>query len=274
MNKPLIIGFSIILFMGSLALLAPFLAPYDPLSFQDLAHEYAPPNTEHFLGQGERGSDIFSQLVYGARLSLIVAIITTLVTCLTGLILGSLSAYFGSWIDTLIMRLVDMLLAFPGILFAICIAAFLTPSVANVILALSVTGWTSYARLVRGQILSVKEKEYILSVNALGLSHSRIILRHIWPNIFTPLLVQASFGMASVIIAETSLSFLGVGVGDVSSWGLMIDQARGHLLNTSRLHLLFPPLIAIMLTVLGFNFLGDGLVQKLDPTFKGRKYVL
>src|SRR3989338_3597579 len=148
MNKPLIIGFSIILFMGSLALLAPFLAPYDPLSFQDLAHEYAPPNTEHFLGQGERGSDIFSQLVYGARLSLIVAIITTLVTCLTGLILGSLSAYFGSWIDTLIMRLVDMLLAFPGILFAICIAAFLTPSVANVILALSVTGWTSYARLV------------------------------------------------------------------------------------------------------------------------------
>src|SRR3989338_4138942 len=274
MNKYLIIGGIIIVFIGTLALCAPLIAPYDPLVFQDLPHEFAPPSSQHILGQGERGGDIFSYLVYGARLSLIVAIITTFITCFTGLILGSLSAYFGSWVDTLIMRIVDILLAFPGFLFAICIAAFFTPSIANVILALSVTGWTSYARLVRGQILSVKEKEYVQSARALGLSHVRIILKHIWPNIFAPLLVQASFGMASVIIAESSLSFLGVGIGEASSWGLMLDEARGHILNLSRSHLLFPPLIAIMTTVLGFNFLGDGLIQKLDPTFRGRKYVI
>lgn len=221
------------------------------------------------MGQDEYGADVFTNLVYGARLSLYVSVVTTFFCCLIGLIFGSFAAFFGKWVDQLLMRIVDVFLAFPGILLAIGIAALLERSAHNIILALTITGWTSYARLVRGQILSIREKEFIISARALGFSNARIVAKHVWPNILAPLFIQASFGMAGVIIAESSLSFLGVGTGgDLSSWGMMLDQARRHISDISRIHLLLPPLFAIMMTVLGFNFLGDGLLQKCDPSRK------
>jgi len=259
--------------MLGIAIFAPYLTSY-PLSFQDLPHQFAKPTLNHFLGQDEYGSDIFTHFIFGARISLYVAILTTFFCCLIGLIIGSIAAYYGKWADALLMRIVDIFLAFPGILLAIGIAAVLQErSANNVIFALSVTGWTGYARLVRGQILSLKEREYVISARSMGLTDTQILTRHIWPNLLGPLLVQVSFGMAGVIIAESSLSFLGVGVGvESASWGLMVDQARRHIADISRIHLLLPPLFAIMITVLGFNFLGDGLLKKLDPSLKGRKY--
>ncbi len=273
-NKFLTIGSLIVGTMVMISLCAPFLSSY-PITYQDLPHQYAEPSSKHLLGQDEYGSDIFTHLIYGARLSLYISIITTFLCCFIGLIIGSISAYYGGKLDTLIMRIVDIFLAFPGILLAIGIAAILERSANNVILALTLTGWTGYARLTRGQILSLKEKEYVLGAHALGLSTLRIVSRYLWPNLFSSLLVQASFGMAGVIIAESSLSFLGLGAGgQIASWGSMIDQARRHIQDITRIHLLLPPLFAIMLTVLGFNFLGDGLLRKWDAKLVGRKYGL
>ncbi|MBI2609422.1 MAG: ABC transporter permease [Deltaproteobacteria bacterium] len=267
-NKFLFIGFVLVFLISFLGIVSPYLTSYTP-SYQDLSHRFAGPSFKHILGQDEYGADVFTNLVYGARLSLYVSVVTTFFCCLIGLIFGSFAAFFGKWVDQLLMRIVDVFLAFPGILLAIGIAALLERSAHNIILALTITGWTSYARLVRGQILSIREKEFIISARALGFSNARIVAKHVWPNILAPLFIQASFGMAGVIIAESSLSFLGVGTGgDLSSWGMMLDQARRHISDISRIHLLLPPLFAIMMTVLGFNFLGDGLLQKCDPSRK------
>ncbi|MBI2026331.1 MAG: ABC transporter permease [Deltaproteobacteria bacterium] len=271
-NKFLILGIIIISFMSLLALLSPYLSPYS-LNYQDLPHRFDLPNKSHLLGQNQYGGDILTHLLFGAKISLSIAITTTLICCVFGMIFGTIAALGSSKIDSILMRVVDIFLAFPGILLAIGISSILEPAAHNVIFALCATGWTSYARLVRGQVLSLKEQDFVQSAKALGASSKRVVLCHIWPNLMGALIVQASFGMAGVIIAESALSFLGIGVGaDSSSWGLMIDEARRYMTHASRLHLLLPPLLAIMVTVLGFNFLGDGLLQKLDPRLEGMRY--
>ena len=260
-NRLAWVGLVVIIILVGTALLAPVLTPYDPLAI-DLAGELEGPSPNHPLGQDKLGRDILSQIIYGARVSLLVGLVVVGVSMIIGVALGALAGYFGGALDTVMMRIVDILLAFPGILLAIALAGILGPSLKNIILALCVLGWVGYARLVRGQVLAEKNKEYVVAAKAMGGSCSRIIIRHILPNVFAPVIVEVTFGLAGVILAESSLSFLGLGPQDVPT--------RGRLLNEGAQYLLFAPHVAtfpgmaIMLTVLGFNFLGDGLRNRWD----------
>ncbi len=260
-NRLAWIGLTIIGLLLVTALLAPFLAPYDPLAI-DLRGELEGPGAGHPLGQDKLGRDILSQVIYGSRVSLVVGLVVVGISLIIGVSLGATAGYFGGIFDTLLMRVVDILLAFPGILLAIALAGILGPNLRNIILALCVLGWVGYARLVRGQVLAEKNREYVLAARALGASHPRIILRHILPNCFAPVIVQATFGLAGVILAESSLSFLGLGPQDVPTWGRLMNEGAQYLLFAP--HVAIFPGIAIMLTVLGFNFIGDGLRNKWD----------
>jgi peptide/nickel transport system permease protein len=244
------------------ALFAPLLAPHDPLS-QDLDEDLVSYSVEHLLGTDKLGRDILSRTIYGARISLIVGCATVALSVTIGFALGSLSGYFGGWVDQSLMRLVDILMAFPGILLAIAFTAVLGPGLDHVVLALCLIGWTSYARLVRGEILTLREQEFILAARALGCRPMRIILRHLLPNLLPPLLIQATFGLAAAIVAEGSLSFLGLGVEPPTpSWGSMLNDGRQFLLVAP--HLTSYPGLALMLTVLAFNLVGDALQDRLD----------
>lgn len=245
------------------AVFAPWIAPYDPMAIA-LENEFAPPSTEHLLGCDANGSDIFSVIVYGSRIALQVGVLATLSSVTLGLILGSIAGYFGGWKDSVLMRILDVIFAFPGIILAIAIASMLGPSQLNLILCLVATGWAGYARLVRGEVRAIRNLEYMEAARSLGLGHGRIFLFHLWPNILSPLLVSATFGVAGTIIAEASLSFLGVGVPPgTPSWGALLSFGRDVLLEAP--HVATFPGLAIMLTVLGFHMLGEGLRQKLDP---------
>ncbi len=245
------------------ALLAPVLAPYSP-NRQDLSQGLTPPSSRHFLGQDKLGRDIFSRIIFGARISLLVGVVTVGVSSLIGILVGAIAGFWGGLVDEIIMRLIDILLAFPGILLAIALMAILGPSLGNVILALCLIGWVGYARLVRGEILSLKEREFIVAARAVGSSNRRIILRHILPNILSPVIVQVTFGLAGAIVAEAGLSFLGLGVQPPTpSWGAMLNEGRQFLLLAP--HLSIFPGLAIMLVVLSFNFVGDALRDILDP---------
>ena len=244
------------------AVLAPALAPHDPAR-QDLTRDLQLFSAEHPLGTDKLGRDILSRTIFGSRVSLLVGASTVLISLSIGLLVGSLSGYYGGWLDLLLMRAVDVLMAFPGILLAIAFSAVLGPGLDHVILALCLIGWTGYARLVRGEILSLKEKEYIQAARAMGCRPARVIVRHLVPNLLPPLLIQATFGLAGAIIAEGSLSFLGLGVEPPTpSWGSMLNEGRQFLLVAP--HLTTYPGLAIMLTVLGLNLLGDGLQNRLD----------
>jgi len=243
------------------ALVAPFVAPYDPLAI-DLRGELEGPGAGHPLGQDKLGRDILSQVIYGSRVSLVVGLVVVGISLLIGVSLGAAAGYFGGVFDSVLMRIVDILLAFPGILLAIALAGILGPNLRNIILALCVLGWVGYARLVRGQVLAEKNREYVLAARAIGASHSRIIVRHILPNCFAPVIVEATFGLAGVILAESSLSFLGLGPQDVPTWGRLLNEGAQYLLFAP--HVATFPGIAIMLTVLGFNFIGDGLRNRWD----------
>ncbi|MGA1875760.1 MAG: nickel transporter permease [bacterium] len=265
-NKLTILGFAIIAAFIIMALFARSLTPYSPNQI-DLAHRLTEPNRNHLLGQDNLGRDILSRIIYGSRISLWVGFSTITVSAFIGFLLGSLAGYYGGWIDELIMRLVDILMAFPGILLAIALMAVLGPSLNNVILTLCLIGWVGYARLIRGQVLFLRETEFVLSAKALGLGSLRIIFRHLLPNVLGPLIVQATFGMAGNIVAEAGLSFLGLGVQPPTpSWGAMLNEGRSVLLNTP--HLTTFPGLAIMFIVLGFNFIGDGLRDAVDPKMK------
>lgn len=245
-----------------LALFAPWIAPYDP-GTQALDSGLSPPSVSHWLGQDKLGRDIFSRLAFGSRVSLAVGLGTVSISLLLGLLAGSLAGFFGGRTDRLLMRLADMLLAFPGILLAIGITAVLGPSLRNVLIALSVLGWVGYARLVRAQVLQVRELEFVQAAQAVGSPPARLLLRHILPNALSPILVEATFGIARAIVAEAGLSFLGLGVQPPTpSWGAMISEGR-HFLFVAP-HLTLAPGIAIMLTVMAFNFIGDGLRDALD----------
>lgn len=245
------------------ALAAPWLAGFDP-GAQDLTGALSGPSGLHLLGQDEQGADILSRLLYGARISLIVGLATVVVSSLIGVSVGVVAGYAGGWIEQVTMRVVDVLLAFPGLLLAIALVAVLGPGIGNVVIALSVLGWTGFARLARAQVLSVKTMDYVQAAHALGASHGRLMLRHILPNMMAPLIVQASFAVAGAILAEASLSFLGLGVQPgTPSWGAMLSDGKHVLFDAP--HVSIFPGLAIMFVVLGFNLLGDALGDVLDP---------
>jgi peptide/nickel transport system permease protein len=261
-NKLALVGALIILALIVTAIFAGFIAPYNPLE-QHIIERLSPPSKGHWFGQDEIGRDILSRIIYGSRISLRVGIFTVSISLVIGLIIGSISGYYGGLVDELFMRVVDILMAFPGILLAIAMVAVLGPSLNHVILALCLIGWVGYARLVRGQVLYLRELEYVAAARALGASPARIITLHIVPNLIAPVIVEATFGMAGAILAESSLSFLGLGAQPPTpSWGSMLNVGREFLLIAP--HTTTFPGLAIMLVVLGFNFLGDGLRDYLD----------
>ena len=246
----------------AVALAAPLLAPVDPAQ-PNLSENLSPPSLAHPFGQDRLGRDILSRIVYGSRVSLLVGVSTVAVSLTLGTALGLFSGLAGGWIDEIVMRAIDVLLAFPGILLAIAISAVLGPSLTNVVVALSVIGWTGYARLVRAETLSLRERAHVESAIALGATPSRVVLCHVLPLLAGPLAVQATFGFAGAIVAEASLSFLGLGTQPPApSWGAMLNEGRSFLLVAP--HVALFPGVAVLATVLGINFLGDGLRDWLD----------
>jgi len=247
----------------ALALFGPVLSPYDTSS-QELARRLEGPSAGHPFGLDELGRDILTRIASGARISLMVGLAVVSVSSVVGMFFGSIAGYFGGRVDDVISRVIDVLMAFPGILLAIALVAVLGPSLVNVVIALSVIGWVGYARLVRGQALRAREFEFVQAARALGANPGRIVLRHVLPTAFPSVVVQGTLGMAGAIIAEASLSFLGLGVQPPTpSWGTMLDAGRSHLFDAP--HLTIFPGMAIALLVLGFNFLGDGLRDRIDP---------
>jgi peptide/nickel transport system permease protein len=241
---------------------AEWIAPYDPAE-QVLAENLSPPSPQHLLGQDKLGRDILARIVYGTRVSLAVGVVTVGISLLIGAAIGALAGFAGGWVDELLMRAVDVLLAFPGLLLAIALTGVLGPSLRNVVIALSLIGWTGFARLARGEIVRLREREFVEAARALGVPEGRILFRHLMPLLATPLLVQATFGMAAAIVAEASLSFLGLGAQPpTASWGAMLNDGRAFVLVAP--HLTVFPGLAILVTVLGLNFLGDGLRDHLD----------
>ncbi|MBX5480984.1 MAG: ABC transporter permease [Myxococcaceae bacterium] len=261
-------GLGVALALVATAVFAPVLATHDPRAI-DLAAELAGPGRDHLFGAAENGVDVLSQVVYGARVSLVVSVFAVLLSAAVGVTLGGIAGYVGGIVDEVLMRVVDVLLAFPGILLAIFITAVLGPSLANVVFALTVTGWTGYARLVRAQMLTLRERDYVQAARALGAKGNRILFRHLLPNAAGPILVQATFAIPGAILAEASLSFLGLGAPPgTPSWGALVDQGTQYLLVAP--HIALFPGLAIAITVLGFNFLGDALRDALDPKRRER----
>ena len=257
------VGAAIVLLTVIGAIIAPWAVPYDPAG-QELALRLERPSFAHPFGLDELGRDIFSRVLAGARISLFVGLTVVGISSLVGVLLGSIAGYFGGWLDDVISRTIDVLLAFPGILLAIALVAVLGPSLSNVVMALSAIGWVGYARLVRGQVLKARELEFVQAARALGAGTPRILLRHVVPTTMPAVMVQATLGMAGSILAEASLSFLGLGVQPPTpSWGTMLNGGRLHLLDAP--HLTIFPGAAIAVLVLGFNFLGDGMRDAVDP---------
>jgi len=258
------VGFAAALVLVLAALLAPWIAPADPAA-QNLPARLQGPSQAHWMGTDELGRDTLSRTLYGARISLLVASSVVCGCGFTGLVIGMLAGYAGGWFDRFVnLLLINAFLSFPGILLAIAFAAFLGPGISKVILALIITGWAGYARLARAQVLKVKELEFVLAARSLGAPHLRILVAHLLPNILQPVLIQATIGMAGAILAESTLSFLGLGVlAPVPSWGAMLNDARSHLFDAP--HLVIFPAIAVMIAVLAFNLLGDAWRDWLDP---------
>jgi peptide/nickel transport system permease protein len=273
MNRLSSFGLVIILIFSLTAIFAPLLAPCDPTKQEQLPagmsiEERLQPTMAHPFGRDDLGRDVLSRVIFGARISLEVGVIVVLISALLGILIGAVAGYYGGWIDRILSGfLFNVFLSFPGILLAIAMVAFLGPGIRNLIIALSVIGWVGYARLMRGQVLKVREYDYVTAARALGAGDWRILTRHILPNAIQPLIVQASLGMAGAVLSEASLSFLGLGVQPPTpSWGVMLNDARSFLRIAPTL-LLFPGL-AVMLTVLAFNFVGDGLREWLDPRMR------
>jgi peptide/nickel transport system permease protein len=264
-QQPLaVLGIALLALFVICAIFAPWLAPQDPARL-DLTGRLMTPSVAHWFGTDELGRDILSRTLYGARISMVVAVSVVGLSLAVGLVLGCLAGFYGGWTDTVVnVYVTNAFLALPGILLAIAFVAFLGPGLLNLILALAISGWVGYARLVRAQVMAVKEREFVEAARALGASDLRVICRHILPNILQPLIVQAAIGMAGAVLAEATLSFLGLGIpAPAASWGSMLNDARSHLFDSP--HLVFFPAMAVMLSVLSFNFIGDALRDYLDP---------
>ena len=271
MNRLAIFGLVFIALLVVVALFAPWIATHD-VGVPDLLARYKGPSAEHWLGTDATGRDIFSRVVFGARISLRVGIVVVGVSAVVGTLIGSLAGFYGGWVDRVVSGYVlNVFLAFPGLLLAIAMVAFLGAGLNKLILALCIIGWVGYARVMRAQVLKVREYDFVQAARALGARDWRILLFHVLPNAVQPLIVQASLGMAGAVLAEASLSFLGLGVPPPApSWGVMLEEARDLATLQRAPHAMLVPGIAIALTVLAFNFLGDGLREYLDPRQRKR----
>lgn len=293
MNRTAYIGIGIAALLILVAIFAPLLAGYDVAAI-NLANKYAAPSAAHWFGTDALGRDVFSRLVFGARISLKVGIVVVIVCATVGTIIGAIAGFYGGWIDKVLNGYIfNVFLAFPGLLLAIALAAFINErdlfsrllgaggadvlikivgeGLSKMLFALCIIGWVGYARVMRGQVLKVREYDFVQAARALGASNFRLLFTHILPNSVQPLIVQASLGMAGAVLSEASLSFLGLGIAPPQpSWGTMIEEARGLDTLYNAPHVLFFPGIAIALTVLAFNFIGDGLREYLDPKQRKR----
>jgi peptide/nickel transport system permease protein len=263
-NRIAVIGLIVIICLGLLALLAPLIAPFDPIEHH-IIDRLKPPSAIYLLGTDELGRDLFSRLLYGARISLVIGFVAQGVSMTIGIFFGLLSGWYGGWIDDLIMRMTDIFFAIPGLMFLIVWVTIFEPGPFSIFLALGLIGWPGLARVMRGQVLSIKELEYVISAQALGASTRHILLNHILPNAIAPMIVLAALGIAGAILSEATLSFLGLGIQIPNpSWGTMVQYGKNYL-PTGQWWLAVIPGLVIMLTVLGFNFVGDGLRDALDP---------
>ena len=267
-NKLAVVGLVLLGLIVVLSLLAPVLATHDPAE-QNLLYKLKPPSSEHLLGTDDLGRDIFSRLLYGGRVSLTVGLLAVLGSMTIGTTIGAIAGYYGGKIDNVLMRFVDVMIAFPQILLLIAVVSILKPSLQNMIIVLMVLGWTGTARLVRGEFLSLKNREFVLAARTIGMKDRRIIFSHILPNAMSPIIVAATLGIGGTILVESTLSFLGLGVQPpTASWGNMLQGAQSiTILLTAPWYPIFPGLM-ILLTVLSINFIGDGLRDALDPRLK------
>ena len=268
LRSPLTVaGLALILIFGLSALLAPVLAPMDPLE-QNLSQRLEPPSPAHWLGMDQLGRDMLSRLLFGARISLIVGVGVVGTAGTFGTLVGLIAGYLGGLVDEALMRVTDIFLAFPALILAMAIAGALGPSLNNAMIAIAVVSWPVYARLVRGQVLSLREREFVEAARSLGASAPRILWRHILPNTLAPILVQASFDMGGAILSAAGLSFIGFGAQPpIPEWGVMISEGRKYI--STQLWLSLFPGLAILFTVAAFNLIGDGLRDALDPRLRG-----
>lgn len=265
-NKLAIVGLSLVTFFILLAIFAPLIAPYE-YADQKLSDKHLAPSSEHWFGTDEFGRDIFSRILYGSRISLWVGFISVAGSVIVGSFLGIIAGYYGKWVDTIISRIFDIILAFPSILLAIAVVSALGPSLRNALIAIAIINVPTFGRLLRSRVLSVKEEEYIVAAKAIGMKDSRILIHHILPNSLAPIIVQGTLAIATAIIECAALGFLGMGAqAPTPEWGKMLADSREFILQAPWT-VLFPGL-AIMLTVLGFNLMGDGLRDALDPRMK------
>jgi len=258
------VGVVLVVIFVIFAVIASWIAPQDPAHI-DLPTRLSSPSTAHWFGTDELGRDILSRVIYGSRISMLVGSSVVAVSLALGLIIGSIAGYYGGRLDRFVNVVVmNAFLSFPGILIAIAFVAFRGPGIFNLVLALSLGGWVGYARLVRAQVLAAREREFVEAARALGASDLRVVVHHILPNIIQPVVVQAAIGMAGAILAEATMSFLGLGVPPpTASWGAMLNDGRAHLFDAP--HLVIFPALAVMLAVLSFNFIGDAMRDYLDP---------
>ena len=260
-------GLALIAILALIAMSAPLVAPADPLK-QVLSTRLKPPSRDHWLGTDQLGRDVLSRMIYGARISLLIGTVVVGLAASLGTLVGLVAGYVGGWLDEGLMRLTDVFFAFPALILAMAISGALGPSLTNAMIAIAVVSWPVYARLVRAQVLSLREREYVEAARSLGASAPRIVWQHILPNTLAPLLVQASFDMGSAILSAAGLSFIGFGTQPpTAEWGVMISEGRNYIATHSWLSL-FPGL-AILLTVAAFNLIGDGLRDALDPRLRG-----
>ena len=255
-------GLVIVLFLSLVAVLGPVLAPFDPLAFGP--DRLAGPGRAHILGTDRLGRDVLSRLMFGARLSLGTALLASVIIVSVGVVVGTVTGFFGGWIDMILMRLVDVLLAFPSLILALAIAGFFGGSLRTLVISLAAVWWAGYARIVRGLVLSLREREFVEGARAVGASNLRLIVRHIVPNLISPVVVLATLEIGTIILAIATFNFLGLGVQPpIPEWGAMVNDGRNFLFSAP--HVLLVPGLAISVTVLGFNLLGDGLRDALDP---------
>lgn len=265
-DKVAIIGMAIMAIFILTAIFAPLLAPYDPIA-QTLTLRRQAPSLAHPLGMDDLGRDILSRIIFGTRLSLQVGVLSVSLAIVVGMLIGAISGYVGGWVDTLVMRFMDIMLAFPALLLAIAIVTILGPGLLNMLYAIGIVSIPAYARIVRASVLGVKQQDYVLAARSLGVKQFRILVRHILPNCLTPLIVQGTLGIGTAILDAAGLSFLGLGAQPPDpEWGAMLGQGRYAVFTAP--HIVVFPGIAIMLTVLGFNLLGDGLRDALDPRLR------
>lgn len=267
-NRLALAGSVLVLFLFFVSLLAPWLAPYDPNAI-DLKNILAPPSAENWFGTDQLGRDVCSRMIWGAGISLKVGFVATGIAILIGTILGAVSGYYGGWVDSVIMRFVDIMLCFPTFFLILAVIALLEPSIWNIMIIIGITGWMGITRLVRADFISLKERDFILAARAIGASDMRIIFGHMLPNAMASILVTATLGVAGAILTESALSFLGIGVQPPTpSWGNILTAGKDNIDIAWWLSLY--PGLAILLTVLGYNLLGEGIRDSLDPRLRRR----